>query len=80
MEGIAMTSACMSDLRSPGLVIWMRNPFEPSDRQVSHVFGSPTIAQWMSRDGIEFDQPTLILKNGQPVLMAHRAVTPIDAG
>ena len=80
MEGIAMTSVCMSGLTSPGLVIWMRNPFEPSDRQVSHVFGSPTIAQWMSRDGIELDQPTLILKNGQPVLMAHRAVTPIDAG
>ena len=54
MEGIAMTSACMSGLPSPGLVIWMRNPFEPSDRQVSHVFGSPTIAQWMNRDGIEF--------------------------
>ncbi len=75
-----MTSACMSGLPSPGLAIWMRNPFEPSDRHVSHVFGSPTIAQWMSRDGIELDQPTLILKNGQPVLMAHRAVTPIDAG
>ncbi|MFA9219099.1 MAG: DUF4118 domain-containing protein, partial [Sphingomonadaceae bacterium] len=35
MEGIAMTSVCMSGLPSPGLVIWMRNPFEPSDRQVS---------------------------------------------
>lgn len=75
-----MTSTCMSGLPGPGLVIWMRNPFEPSDRQVSHVFGSPTIAQWMIRDGVELDQPTLILKNGQPVLMAHRAVTPIDAG
>ena len=70
----------MNAQANPGLVVWMRNPFVPSDRQVLEVFGSPTIAQWLEAGGIVLDQPTLILRNGHPVLMNERAVTPIHQG
>ncbi|MBV5297976.1 MAG: phage tail protein [Rhodoferax sp.] len=70
----------MNAQANPGLVVWMRNPFVPSDRRVLEVFGSPTIAQWLDAGGIALDQPTLILRNGHPVLMHERAVTPIHQG
>jgi hypothetical protein len=63
----------MNAQANPGLVVWMRNPFVPSDRQVLEVFGSPTIAQWLEAGCIVLDQPTLILRNGHPVLMHERA-------
>lgn len=63
-----------------GVVVWLRNPFDPHERDVYHVQGNPTISQWMHQDQIVLEQPTLVLKNGKPVLMAERSVTLIDAG
>jgi len=63
-----------------GVVVWLRNPFDPHERDIHHVQGNPTISQWMNQEQIVFEQPTLVLKNGKPVLMAERGVTPIDAG
>ena len=63
-----------------GVVVWLRNPFDPRERDVHHVQGNPTISQWMNQEQIVFEQPTLVLKNGKPVLMAGRCVTLIEAG
>lgn len=63
-----------------GVVVWLRNPFDPYERDVHHVQGNPTISQWMSQEQLVFEQPTLVLKNGKPVLMAERCVTLIEAG
>jgi hypothetical protein len=63
-----------------GVVVWLRNPFDPHERDIHYVQGNLTISQWMNQEQIVFEQPTLVLKNGKPVLMAGRGVTPIDAG
>jgi sulfur carrier protein ThiS len=63
-----------------GVVVWLRNPFDPHERDIHHVQGNPTISHWMNQEKIVFEQPTLVLKNGKPVLKAERSVTPIDAG
>lgn len=60
-------------------VIMLRNPFQPSQREVMVAHPSQTIRQWLGAQGIaEFDQPTVCIKNGAPVLRADWAVTPID--
>lgn len=60
-------------------VILLRNPFQPSQREVMVAHPSQTIRQWLDNQGIaEFDQPTVCIKNGTPVLRADWAVTPID--
>lgn len=60
-------------------VILLRNPFQPSQREVMVAHPSQTIRQWLGTQGIaEFDQPTVCIKNGAPVLRADWAVTPID--
>ncbi len=60
-------------------VILLRNPFQPSQREVMVAHPSQTIRQWLGTQGItEFDQPTVCIKNGTPVLRADWAVTPID--
>ena len=60
-------------------VILLRNPFQPSQREVMVAHPSQTIRQWLGAEGIaEFDQPTVCIKNGTPVLRADWAVTPID--
>ena len=63
-----------------GVVVWLRNPFDPHERDIHHVQGNPTISQWMNQEQIVFEQPTLVLKNSKPVLMAERCVTLIEAG
>ena len=60
-------------------VVLLRNPFQPSQREVMVAHPSQTIRQWLGTQGIaEFDQPTVCIKNGSPVLRADWAVTPID--
>lgn len=60
-------------------VVLLRNPFQPSQREVMVAHPSQTIRQWLGTQGIaEFDQPTVCIKNGTPVLRADWAVTPID--
>lgn len=60
-------------------VVLLRNPFQPSQREVMVAHPNQTIRQWMGTQGIaEFDQPTVCIKNGTPVLRADWAVTPID--
>ena len=60
-------------------VILLRNPFQPSQREVMVAHPSQTIRQWLGTQGIaEFDQPTVCIKNGSPVLRADWAVTHID--
>ena len=60
-------------------VIMLRNPFQPSQREVMVAHPCQTIRQWLGTQGIaEFDQPTVCIKNGAPVLRADWAVTPID--
>ena len=60
-----------------GVVVWLRNPFDPHERDIHYVQGNPTISQWMNQEQIVFEQPTLVLKNGKPVLIAERGVTPL---
>ena len=61
------------------VVVLLRNPFQPSQREVLRAHPSQTIRQWLGAQGIaEFDQPTVCIKNGTPVLRADWAVTPID--
>ncbi|GAA0832973.1 phage tail protein [Cupriavidus pauculus] len=60
-------------------VVLLHNPFQPSQREVMVAHPSQTIRQWLGNQGIaEFDQPTVCIKNGTPVLRADWAVTPID--
>ena len=60
-------------------VVLLRNPFQPSQREVMVAHPTQTIRQWLGNQGIaEFDQPTVCIKNGTPVLRADWAVTPID--
>ena len=60
-------------------VVLLRNPFQPSQREVMVAHPGHTIRQWLGTQGIaEFDQPTVCIKNGAPVLRADWAVTPID--
>lgn len=60
-------------------VVLLRNPFQPSQREVMVAHPSQTIRQWLGTQGItEFGQPTVCIKNGTPVLRADWAVTPID--
>lgn len=60
-------------------VILLRNPFQPSQREVMVAHPSQTIRQWLGVQGIaEFDLPTVCIKNGSPILRADWAVTPID--
>lgn len=60
-------------------VVLLRNPFQPSQREVMVAHPGQTIRQWLGNQGIaEFDQPTVCIKNGTPVLRADWAVTPID--
>lgn len=60
-------------------VVLLRNPFQPTQREVMVAHPGQTIRQWLGNQGIaEFDQPTVCIKNGTPVLRADWAVTPID--
>lgn len=60
-------------------VVLLRNPFQPGQREVMVAHPTQTIRQWLGSQGIaEFDQPTVCIKNGAPVLRADWAVTPID--
>ena len=60
-------------------VVLLRNPFQPSQREVMVAHPNQNIRQWLGNQGIaEFDQPTVCIKNGAPVLRADWAVTPID--
>ena len=64
---------------NPSAVIMLRNPFQPGQREVMVAHPSQSIRQWLGAQGIaEFDQPTVCIKNGTPVLRADWAVTPID--
>ena len=59
--------------------ILLRNPFQPCQREVMVAHPGQTIRQWLGSQGIaEFDQPTVCIKNGAPVLRADWVVTPID--
>lgn len=61
------------------MVVLLRNPFQPSQREVMVAHPSQTIRQWLGTQGIaEFDQPTVCIKNGAPVLRADWVVTPVD--
>ena len=61
-------------------VVLLRNPFQPSQREIMMAHPGQTIRQWLGTQGIaEFDQPTVCIKNGAPVLRADWAVTPIDS-
>lgn len=63
----------------PGAVIMLRNPFLPNQREVSVSEPKQTIRQWLDARGIaEFDQPTVCIKNGAPVLRAEWATTLIN--
>jgi len=63
---------------NPSAVIMLRNPFQSSQREVMVAHPSQTIRQWLGTQGIaEFEQPTVCIKNGTPVLRADWAVTPI---
>jgi hypothetical protein len=60
-------------------VVTLRNPFQPSQREVMVAHPGQTIRQWLGTQSIaEFDQPTVCIKNGAPVQRADWAVTPID--
>lgn len=60
-------------------VVMLRNPFQPSQREVMVTHPSQTIRQWLDKKGIaEFDQPTVCIKNGAAVLRGDWAVTQID--
>ena len=60
-------------------VVMLRNPFQPSQREVVVTHPSQTIRQWLDKQGIaEFDQPTVCIKNGAAVLRGDWAVTQID--
>ena len=60
-------------------VIMLRNPFQPSQREVMVAHPSQTIRQWLGTQGIvEFDQPTICIKNGVPLFRADWANTAID--
>ena len=60
-------------------VVMLRNPFQPSQREVMETHPSQTIRQWLDKQGIaEFDQPTVCIKNGAAVLRGDWAVTQID--
>ena len=60
-------------------VVLLRNPFQPTQREVMVAHPGQTIRQWLGNQGIaEFDQPTVCIKNGAPVLRADWAATPID--
>ena len=63
-----------------GVVVWLRNPFDPHERDIHHVRGAPTITHWMNQEQIVLDQPSVVLKNGKPVLLAERSVTLIEVG
>jgi hypothetical protein len=57
----------------------LRNPFQPSQREVMVTHPSQTIRQLLDKQGIaEFDQPTVCIKNGAAVLRGDWAVTQID--
>ncbi len=60
-------------------VVMLRNPFQPSHREVMVTHPGQTIRQWLCSQGItEFDQPTVCIKNGAAVLRGDWTVTPID--
>lgn len=60
-------------------VVMLRNPFQPSQREVMVTHPSQTIRQLLDKQGIaEFDQPTVCIKNGAAVLRGDWAVTQID--
>lgn len=65
------------------LVILLRNPFVPADREVFNVPVNSSIAQWLHAQDAAVctavsSQPTICLKSGQPVLRADWAVTKIE--
>ena len=60
-------------------VVLLRNPFQPSQREVLMAQPNQTIYEWLGAQGMaEFDHPTVCIKNGAPLLRADWAVTPID--
>jgi len=65
------------------LVILLRNPFVPADREVFNAPANASIAHWLNvqdtavRTAVS-SQPTICLKNGQPVLRADWAVTKME--
>ncbi len=76
-----MSTAAIQD--PAPLVILLRNPFVPADREVFNVPLNSSIAQWLDaqdaavREAVS-SQPTICLKNGQPVLRADWAATQIE--
>lgn len=60
-------------------VIILRNPFAPTARDVLQAKPHQTISQWLAANqSIQFNKPTICLKDGQPVLRECWASTQID--
>ena len=60
-------------------VIILRNPFAPATRDVLQSEPHQTISQWLAANQIlQFDKPTICLKDGQPVLRECWPSTRID--
>ena len=65
----------------PGTVVMLRNPFRPErDRDVVAVAEPVSIRAWLDERGVaEFEQPTICLRNAEPVLRERWADTFIGA-
>ncbi len=59
-------------------IIVLRNPFDLSAREVFAADRGATIGQWLEDHAVTFDKPTVCIKNGDPVLRADWATTPIE--
>ncbi len=60
-------------------VIIMRNPFAPTARDVLAAQPDQTIGQWLCENPlIQFDKPTICIKDGQPILRECWSTTRID--
>lgn len=60
-------------------VIILRNPFAPTARDVLAAQPDQTIGQWLRENPlIQFDKPTICIKDGQPILRERWSTTRID--
>lgn len=62
-------------------VIHVTNPFRPMmDRRIFHVGEEQTIAEWLKDGKINFDKPTICMRNGEAVLRDEYATIKIENG
>ena len=63
---------------SAATVICLTNPFQPQrNRQLFEAPINITIAEWLNTNNIEFVLPTICLRNGEPILRAQWAESPL---